>query len=224
MCFSLPTADDPFRDRYRGKNDSEFDDAVTAKAKSRLKKILKEEDDDNDSGKMNLREQKKSKKRKSGEKSIGEADNSIDKKMLRGEGRKKSGENVEMIKANGHLQKKAKISSIRPSKVLLLCLNTIQNSLQNDYASDGEGDRPFFTSSWGMEFLKNYSSGNDMLVIGGSPPSLEQIAWIVSTAADTIQSMENEGLSTPAPFMLYIVPSQTRAIEVCVLISSFRSN
>ncbi|CAM8964779.1 unnamed protein product [Rhodiola kirilowii] len=205
MCFGLPTPDDPFRDRYRGKKDTDFvdDDVLTARAKRHLKKILKDGDDD---AEKNNHEHKKK---------VVKADNHVDKKSLGKKGKVKPVGNDELGHANGQ-QKKTKISSIRPSKVLLLCLNTIQSALQNDCVSDGEGDKdmPFFASGWGIEFLKYYSSGNDVLLVGGSCPSANQIAWIVSAAADSIQNMESGGHSTPSPFLLYIVPSQNRACEV----------
>uniref|UniRef100_A0A7N0V0X8 Uncharacterized protein n=1 Tax=Kalanchoe fedtschenkoi TaxID=63787 RepID=A0A7N0V0X8_KALFE len=187
------------RDRYRSKKDTQFvddDDALTCKSKSYAKKLAK--------GADNAKKDQRGQKRKSGVKVVKVDNNTDDEKA-------KPVKNGDLVNAH---KGKDEITSTRPSKVVLLCLNTILNALQNDYVSDGEGDMPFFANSWGIDFLKYYASGNDMLLVGGSCPTAQQIAWIVSAAADSVQKMEIGGFSTPVPFLLYIVPSQVRAIEV----------
>lgn len=102
-----------------------------------------------------------------------------------------------------------------PSKFLFMCLNTIQNALQNGAALSGEGDKHLFASSWGLEFWNCYCTGIDVLDASGADSGRDQIAWIASTAADIISMKEKEGISFSGPFLLYLVPSQDKASEVC---------
>lgn len=103
-----------------------------------------------------------------------------------------------------------------PSKFLIMCLNSIQEALQRDEGKlvTLDHDRPFFAHSWGFEFWSCYNSGNDVLEIDESDSKFEKIAWITSTAADTISMKEKEGASFDSPFLLYIVPSQDKAQKV----------
>ncbi|XP_057798824.1 uncharacterized protein LOC131014755 [Salvia miltiorrhiza] len=101
-----------------------------------------------------------------------------------------------------------------PSKFLIQCLNSIQNALE---LSPEEG-RPFFTNSWGYEFWSCYNNGNDVLDTDGVYSKIEKIAWITSTATDSISMKEKEGVSLNCPFLLYLVPSQDiacKVLEVC---------
>ncbi|CAI9780085.1 unnamed protein product [Fraxinus pennsylvanica] len=102
---------------------------------------------------------------------------------------------------------------IYPSKFLMMCLNTIQNSLENVGALKIE-DGPLFATEWGVEFWNCYSSRKDVLEMSGADSTREQIAWMASAAADTITRKENEGLSFNSPFHLFLVPSLDKAFEV----------
>ncbi|CAN8247398.1 unnamed protein product [Cochlearia groenlandica] len=104
-------------------------------------------------------------------------------------------------------------------KFLMLCLNNIENSLHEDssYTCIDQHDKPLFTSSWGVEFWKCFHSGKDVLETSGTSSTNEQIAWIVSTAADAIARMEKDEQDETfgnSPFLLFLVPSQSKASEV----------
>lgn len=101
-----------------------------------------------------------------------------------------------------------------PSKFLCSCLNSIKDSLLGDGVLNKEQDKPLFVDSWGVEFWKSYSSGVDILENSGSSPSVQQMAWIASTAADSISQKEKDGISFTSPFLLYLVPSQQKANKV----------
>ncbi|KAF5959342.1 hypothetical protein HYC85_000551 [Camellia sinensis] len=73
-----------------------------------------------------------------------------------------------------------------PSKFLILCLNSIQTALEQDGFFNTEEDKPLFVDTWGIEFWKSYSVGKDILETSGACSTIEQIAWMASTAADTI--------------------------------------
>ncbi|XP_031117595.1 uncharacterized protein LOC116021125 [Ipomoea triloba] len=102
-----------------------------------------------------------------------------------------------------------------PSKFLLMCLNMIQNDLEHDEAMINERGTPFFALPWGFEFWKHYSNGKNILDTSHAHSTVEQIAWIASTASDTITRREEEGFSTTNHFLLYVVPTQHEAIKVC---------
>ncbi|XP_047311345.1 probable ATP-dependent RNA helicase ddx5 [Impatiens glandulifera] len=101
-----------------------------------------------------------------------------------------------------------------PSKFVSMCLNSIHDSLRHGTSLSIEEDKPLFVDIWGIEFWKCYSVGNDILETSGSSSSIEQIAWIASTAADSISGKEKEGFSLDNPYVLFLVPSQEKAVEV----------
>ncbi|XP_073314479.1 uncharacterized protein [Primulina huaijiensis] len=101
-----------------------------------------------------------------------------------------------------------------PSKFLITCLNSIQTALENGEGYVSEGDKPFFANAWGIEFWNCYSNRKDVLETDRADSTMEQIAWIASTAADTISMKEKEGLSFTSPFLLYLVPSREKASKV----------
>ncbi|XAR52288.1 RNA helicase [Bertholletia excelsa] len=101
-----------------------------------------------------------------------------------------------------------------PSKFLMMCLNSIQNTLQHDGFISNEDDKPLFSDSWGIEFWKCYSIGKDILETSGTCSTIKQIAWMAATATDNIARKDKEGLSMTSPFLLFLVPSQEKAIEV----------
>ncbi|KFK32283.1 hypothetical protein AALP_AA6G222400 [Arabis alpina] len=99
-----------------------------------------------------------------------------------------------------------------PLKFLTSCLNEIETS----FRSDGD-DKSLFTSPWGIEFLKCFWSGKDILETSGTCSTMDQIAWIVSTATDAIARREKDEPDdsfSNSPFLLFLVPSQSRASKV----------
>ncbi|KAJ4868925.1 P-loop containing nucleoside triphosphate hydrolases superfamily protein [Raphanus sativus] len=97
-----------------------------------------------------------------------------------------------------------------PRKLVMLCLTEIESSFHNL-------EKPLFTSTWGNEFWKSFHSGKDVVETSVTSSSLEQIAWIVSTATDAISMREKYEESLPLSsslFLLYLVPSQSKASEV----------
>ncbi|XP_073123256.1 uncharacterized protein [Henckelia pumila] len=101
-----------------------------------------------------------------------------------------------------------------PSKFLITCLNSIQTALEHGEGYVSEGDKPFFAYAWGIEFWNCYSNRKDVLETDRAYSTMEQIAWIASTAADTISMKEKEGLSFTSPFLLYLVPTREKASKV----------
>ncbi|KAI3721825.1 hypothetical protein L2E82_32844 [Cichorium intybus] len=110
-------------------------------------------------------------------------------------------------------QKKARVSKDEgcPSKFLISCLKTIQDMMHHNEAF--EPGKPLFFDSWGFDFWRCYSSGKHVLETSGSC-TMEQIAWIASSAVDTITHKEKEGVSLTNPYLLFLVPSQQKATQV----------
>ncbi|CAN8285527.1 unnamed protein product [Cochlearia groenlandica] len=115
-----------------------------------------------------------------------------------------------------------------PRKFLMLCLNEIETSFKRDGISysdggdddddDDDDDKSLFTSTWGIEFWKCFSSGKDVVETSGKSSTLEQIAWIVSTVADAVtrreKEEEGEESFSNSPFLVFLVPSQAKAAKV----------
>ncbi|XP_074338173.1 uncharacterized protein LOC141675855 [Apium graveolens] len=202
MCYSLPTPEDPFNDRYAN------DDINKIKEK-------KQKPSKTDRGKGNTETEKKKTDMahvRRG-KYLG-----VDKEHMIDDMQQDDDMNITKIKAhlagksgkNGHLFETQEC----PSKFLMLCLNAIQNELRHDRGSFTDVDKPFFVDTWGVEFWKCFSLGKDMVDTSGACSTAEQIAWITSTAADTIARKEKEGLSIPIPFLLFLVASKEKASMV----------
>lgn len=101
-----------------------------------------------------------------------------------------------------------------PSKFVFWCLSAIENALRHDDAyTDGEGNS-FFLNPWGLEFSKHFSTGKDLIDTSGTFATTEQIAWMVSAAADIFVRKEKQGLSLDTPFLLFLVPSEKKAGQV----------
>jgi len=213
MCFSLPTPEDPFNDR-QGKPDNTM---------KKVKKGPQSKD------KRQEKRDKKQEKR--------EDDGNIDEhkaKKLKQMGlenqQKVCVDNIEKVKSAElgkgkveHLVKGVVPVEVEtwksgdsgcPSKFLLMCLNSIQDSLLGDGEFNKEQCKPLFANAWGVKFWYSYSLGHDVLVKSGTGASLEQIAWMASSAADSISRIEKEGVSFRSPFLLYLVPSQEKAVKV----------
>ena len=214
MCFSLPTPEDPFNNRHDKKN---------FKRKGRKNKIPSQEDEEDfvkGEGAAQGNEKQSSNLENENVKVVDFMDdeeglvisvNDIDQKCL-----VDPEEKVQVIEKEGnHGQDRWAFENSTPSKFLFMCLNSIENALRHDGTYISEEEKPLFVNDWGVEFWKCYSAGKDILETSGVCSSIEQIAWIVSIAADTIARKEKEGQSFASPFLLFLVPSQEKAAKVC---------
>jgi ATP-dependent RNA helicase DBP3 len=205
MCFSLPTLDDPFNDR-NGK--LEFQKKETKKkpsAQKNEKAFVK--------GKMKGIENDKAM-------SMG---SEIRKSLISNNNLGIDQEKAK-VQMNGKVgrgrQRQARENMDCPSKFLMYSLNEIEKALRHEGTYNDDEDESLFVSPWGVEFLKCYSTGKDILETSGSSCTTEQIAWVVSMAADIIVRKEEEDLSVPSPSFLFLVPSQEEAVKVCYLFLS----
>lgn len=216
MCFSLPTLDDPFNDRNGAKT---FERKTTKKEmlpRNHEKVFLNEKSRETlrNSEKVDNPGQEKetvtSLKDKL-KKSLTSINSTAQKSQI-DPGRKKT-----QLNGNGgvyghHGQVSENLDC--PSKYLIQCLNAIENSLRCDGTYNNEEDKPLFVSTWGVEFWKCYSARKDILETSGTSSTIEQIAWMVSSAADSISGKDEEDLSVTSPFLLFLVPSQEKATQV----------
>uniref|UniRef100_A0ACD6ARQ5 Uncharacterized protein n=1 Tax=Avena sativa TaxID=4498 RepID=A0ACD6ARQ5_AVESA len=101
----------------------------------------------------------------------------------------------------------------RPSKFLVVCLNAIRDAA--GASEDGSGSI-HDTSSWGMELWKSCAASPplDVLDTSYAYASREQTSWLVSTACDIVARKEKLGVVVACPFLLYLVPSQEKAVQV----------
>ncbi|KAL1209933.1 hypothetical protein V5N11_020499 [Cardamine amara subsp. amara] len=97
---------------------------------------------------------------------------------------------------------------------LMVFLEPIEKMFQKDCRFSDQHDKSLSNSTWGMEFLKCLLSEKDLLETSGTSSTTEQIAWIVSTAAETHARWKNDGSfrqDKQFPFLLYhISPKQPR--------------
>ncbi|THU50200.1 hypothetical protein C4D60_Mb06t17600 [Musa balbisiana] len=102
-----------------------------------------------------------------------------------------------------------------PSKFLILCLNAIHDAWKDRQAApDGSLDGSLSACDWGVDFWKCCSSGSHIIDTSGSCPTTEQVAWLVSTASDIIARKEKLGHVVPSPFLLFLVPTREKAVQV----------
>ena len=80
---------------------------------------------------------------------------------------------------------------------------------------------PYFLNNFYF-FFQCYLARKDVLETSGTFSAVEKVTWIVSSATDTI-SKKDEGLLYASPFLLFLVPSQEKATNVCVVYSFFHS-
>lgn len=216
MCFSLPTPEDPYNERH-GKEDI---------STSKNKRLLPELKSKGTLKKESIRQQKrmlcgdevkldnqKAKRLKGLENSqkMSVDDSGKVKNTNLGKGDFQT-VGMDVLSRDG---KDCTLgTSGCPSKFLCSCLNSIRDCLLGDGLLYKELDKPLFVDSWGVEFWKSYSLGNDILENSETSPSFQQMAWIASTAADSISQKEKDGLSFTGPFLLYLVPSQEKASKV----------
>ncbi|KAF8706543.1 hypothetical protein HU200_030825 [Digitaria exilis] len=101
----------------------------------------------------------------------------------------------------------------RPSKFLVVCLNAIRDAVAPE---DGGGDSIHGKGDWGVELWRSCSAPapSDVLDTSGSCSTMEQTAWLVSTACDIVARKERLGMVVSCPFLLYLVPSQEKAAQV----------
>lgn len=190
MCYSLPTLDDPFNDR-RGKPEfktKEKTDPVKGKSAHSRKDTV--------GGSISQKSNRQTGK---------DANNKSHSEK----------ENVknQMTDLCCGQQHDHEISDF-PSKFVFWCLSAIENALRHDDAyTEGEGNS-FFLDPWGLEFSKCFSTGKDLMDTSGTFATTEQIAWMVSAAADIFVRKEKQGLSLETPFLLFLVPSEIKAGQV----------
>ncbi|XP_052198217.1 uncharacterized protein LOC127805497 [Diospyros lotus] len=216
MCFSLPTPEDPFNESH-GKMDSKIRETkkvvppkverrvafsgngvasrIETKSEQRENRVIKLKNLDNEH-----------------RVSLPSIDNMELKNVLKPEKVR-----IQLRQTGGDCAKDEQALNLSdcPTKYLILCLNAIQDASRHDGFFITEEDKPLFADSWGIEFWKFfYSAGNNIMEISGICSTIEQIAWIAATAADSIARKEKEGLSVITPFLLFLVPSQEKAIKV----------
>ncbi|KAG0456316.1 hypothetical protein HPP92_024104 [Vanilla planifolia] len=186
MCFSLPTPDDPFNEGH-GKKETEMKRKTN---KNKLKKRKKEE--------LNspLGIDKKLEEKLSG---IPDAEMKFQEKSIQKPG-KKGLDNV------------SDIGTI--SKFLVLCLKAVENAWVNEGIFNEELYGNLLASTWGADFCRICMSGSSIVETSGACATREQVAWLVSMAADIVARKESQGIIVPSPFLLFLVSSRDRAIEV----------
>ncbi|GAU34336.1 hypothetical protein TSUD_20430 [Trifolium subterraneum] len=195
MCFSLPSLDDPFNDR-RGKTEFKTKEEPEKKKPFQKEKALPV-------------------KRKSAPSGKGAVRQSISHKLNQRTGNDDANN-------KSHSEKDNEISDF-PSKFVFWCLTAIENALRHDDAyTDGEGNS-FFLNSWGLEFSKCFPTGKDLMDTDGTFATTEQIAWMVSAAADTFVRKEKQDVSIETPFLLFLVPSEKKAAQVRTVCKPLKS-
>ena len=226
MCFSLPSLEDPFNERKgkpepmgKRKRDSKEDWKLKDKKSSRLKKEFVKGNDQR--GRLPGNKTEKSQIVEKGKMALHSCIKFMGSEIATNLGKPTH----QIIKRGGSKGSWEEIVSDNvsgsPSKFLLMCLNTIQDAMHNGTALSDEKDEPLFASAWGLDFWNCYSTGIDVLEASGADSKREQISWIASTAADIISMKEKEGVSFTGPFLLYLVPSQDKASEVCRMLTPF---
>ncbi|KAK8671565.1 hypothetical protein V6N13_038158 [Hibiscus sabdariffa] len=210
MCFSLPTPDDPFNERLDKKDISKRETNKSMTSKRDRKVSAKRKDDGPAKGSVLGHDMEVDNLEKVNEKVTA---SNVGKTRHIGSGRLEIRPDGKKAGVNGNRELACE-SSDGPSKYLILCLETIVDSLYPDGTYNGEEGKRLFLNPWGIEFWKCYSAGKDILETSGSPSDFEQIAWIASTAADVISRREKEGHLITGPFLLFIVPSKEKALKV----------
>ncbi|XP_077241211.1 P-loop containing nucleoside triphosphate hydrolases superfamily protein isoform X2 [Tasmannia lanceolata] len=191
MCFSLPTPEDPFNE----KNDK----AQNSKNCKKPKKLApRKVDPKNEQSKLLTSLSNKGQ-------TIPEGAGKLNHRLFG---------NGAVINANERVDGSNTGNTDCLSKFLILCLNAIQNAWVHDGTFDASVDRPLLANTWGVELWKCCSVGSDILETSGTCTSIEQIAWLVSTASDVFSRKEKEGQFVATPFLLLLVPSQEKAIKV----------
>ncbi|ONK77627.1 uncharacterized protein A4U43_C02F8780 [Asparagus officinalis] len=184
MCFSLPTPEDPFNDRHDRKN--KLDHKLKTKSNPKKNSAVQHIKD---------KENEKEKEQHTETPRPSAADEKFEDGCL--------------------------------PKFLTLCLNAIENSWKEKQDEDVEEEEVgnvsrkqhdlLASSSWGAELWRRCSSGWNVVDSssgGGVCARKEQLAWLLSTASDIIARKEKQGLVIPTPFLIFLVPSRQRALQV----------
>ncbi|CAL0303101.1 unnamed protein product [Lupinus luteus] len=212
MCYSLPTPEDPFNDRH-GKEDFKTKGPKNKTLPKKDETVpLIEKDASRRKGSHDVKISKKSYHLEKENESDKATDNLGKESIITSES-----ENTEETETEDDLcgaqQNHREISEF-PSKFVFWCLSSIENALrEGDAYTDGEGNS-LFANSWGLEFSKCYATGKDVMETSGNSATNEQIAWVVSGAADTFVGKELQGVSFSSPFLIFLVPSQEKATQV----------
>ncbi|KAL6980251.1 Hydrolase [Sarracenia purpurea var. burkii] len=221
MCFTLPTPEDPFNERHRNMDSERKETKKLAPSKvdhrvatngTTIASMKRTPGGNGEIEEHHAREMMKLKNMRNKQTiSIASIDNVGQKNVIK-VGKAKIQLNGEIGAACAQLGDGFEHFGC-PSKFLILCLNSIQNALRH-HGFFNEDDKPLFVDKWGVEFWKSYSLGKDILETSGAYSTVEQIAWMASTAADSIVRKENEGLLLTSPFLLFLVPSHEKAVKV----------
>lgn len=213
MCFSLPTPENPFNDKYEKRD---------IKGKETKKPVPSKAD-----CKVAINGNSVASKKGTLGRNHVSTDHHQQQETVKGNNW--CDDPTMSLKSINNMGKKNAVKPVKeqdfeqsgcPSKFLAQCLNSVQNAMRHNGFS-AEEDKPLFIDKWGVEFWKCYSVGKDTLETSGACSTIEQIAWIASTATDSIARKEKEGLSLTGPFLLFLVPSQEKAIKVCKFRSGF---
>ncbi|RWR83475.1 DNA/RNA helicase [Cinnamomum micranthum f. kanehirae] len=220
MCFSLPTPEDPFNDKndkmvLRGKKPEkpahkQVDAVMTSARKGAAAAQKPSPGHDPQMVEQQALKKLKVSDRKDKQNKLLESLSNKYHTVTKEFGNSK----VALLKEYASIQQGSHGSTDCVSKFLILCLNAIQNSWMHEGTFDGKLVRPLLANVWGVEFWKLCSVGSDILETTGACSSREQIAWLVSTAADVFTRKEKEGQIIGSPFLLFVVPSQDKAIKV----------
>ncbi|KAH0449552.1 hypothetical protein IEQ34_020244 [Dendrobium chrysotoxum] len=188
MCFSLPTADDPYNERHEKKS-------MGKNRKSKKQKFNRKDNGQGDSN--STLDNDKKLQEKAG------CSPDTEKTLM-----KNPVEKTECDGENGGFENGC------VSKFLMLCLKAVEDAWVQEGTLNKDMVGALLSSSWGAEFCGICSSGSSVVETSGSPAAGDQVAWLVSTAADIVARKEKQGIIVASPFLLFIVPSQDRAIEV----------
>ncbi|KAG9459093.1 hypothetical protein H6P81_003601 [Aristolochia fimbriata] len=214
MCFSLPTPEDPFNDRRERKlADAKKSLKHSTGKDSKLKKKIAQEDIE----KVVKRSLKKL-KNASEENDNGTSLTSLSKNNST------ALQDPSITKPGTCKGKQGPLRNTdNLSKFLVLCLNAIQDAWIKEGSFDADKDRHLLANPWGIDLWKYCSDGSDILETSGHNPTREQMAWVVSSAADIVTRKEKEGQYVATPFLLILVSSQEEAIEVRSLCKPLKS-
>ncbi|GAB2222638.1 hypothetical protein Droror1_Dr00016758 [Drosera rotundifolia] len=211
MCFSLPTLEDPFNDK-QGKKDATTNKAKKTKVSRELLKTnghIQKERPLGYQKSMDKLLSKQSKMVKSGN----DQHLMVPCDKIKSVNIAKTGKETQTLK-----------NPVALSKFLLLCLQSIRDSLLGDRELDTEQQNTIVADKWGVQFWMSYLAGKDVLDTSGTNPSVQQIAWVVSVAADAISSKDEQDGSFTNPALVYLVPSQkdaTKVRSVCKPLKAF---
>lgn len=210
MCFSLPTPEDPFNDRHEKKG-SRRQKTKKVVPSPHLGPALKNVTLDRNRVIDHQELKRHVKNIKNEQKAILPSTDNVGEKLEKGKVLLPGKAGI----SHGQQQQSCENSHC-PSKFLIMCLKSIQSAFWQVVTFNCIEEKPLFVNEWGVEFWKCYSSGIDILETSGTSSTSEQIAWIISTAADTMARKEKEGLLLSSPFLLFLVPSQEKAAKVCI--------